>query len=140
MPDKERPKTTRKKQKPTLAIIPSPAKKDNPLPAVKLTKEELAEYQENLILERAPIMLSAMMDSIQARLQMLDYRAADQTMEIFGMKKQSSGVVINNLMQNNNYEGDEASQGNVYFEKIIKLMEQRERPNSESEVIDVEAG
>lgn len=80
-----------------------------------------------------------MFDDVIHRLAIHDPKAFDQAAAIYGYIKAAPGVVINNLLQQNNYVGDESN--GVYFEKIIKMMEQREMPKQpahEPEIIDAE--
>jgi len=100
----------------------------------KLTRENLAEYQENILIRNARKLLPALMRSLNNRLAMNDAKAADQVMSLYGYTKSAPTAVINNLMQNNTFNSEDSS---MYFEKIISMMEKRDERASD-DVIDAE--
>jgi acyl-CoA synthetase (AMP-forming)/AMP-acid ligase II len=103
-----------------------------------LSKETLIEYQEDMLVRNARKIIPTLFKSLKARLEKHDSKAAEQVMSLYGYTKASPGVVINNMLaQQINGSGDSSD---VYFEQIIKKLEQQDRPSGDrhGEIVDAE--
>jgi hypothetical protein len=124
--------------KPVL-VLPRPPAETDPAP---LTRETLADYAEDQLIQNAQKLVPRMFRSAARRLVAKDSnvqaKAFDQVAQIYGYVRATPGVAINLLQQNNNYVG---SNDGVYFEKIVRMMEETERPSRDEDptIIDVEA-
>ena len=98
----------------------------------EVSPENLTQYTEQWLAGITSEVLREVKKSIIRRLKKDDYRATQQAGEMLGLLKGSQGVVINNLMQANiSGKGDDDS---IYFEKIVHMMEERDR-----QVVEVKA-
>jgi len=95
-----------------------------------ITKENLAEFLEEQLAKHARKLVASMNKNLDIRLNQMDSKAVDQVMELYGYKKTGNGFMVNIL--NNNVSGSEGTDG-TYFEKIIAMMERKDRPD----IIDV---
>jgi hypothetical protein len=106
---------------------------------VKLTKETLVEYAEEQLVNNAPRLLPNLFKSARIRIKSPDAKiqekAFDQIASLYGYTKASPGIALNFLQQNNSYQAPEAGTG---FERIIRQLEKRDRPENDSGIIDAE--
>jgi hypothetical protein len=110
-------------------ILLSPPPDDpepDPSSTTVLTRETLVDYVEQQHVRNAKVMLSAMHRSLKRQLKQNSYKASELVAQMYGLVKSSPGVVINNLLQQNNYSSDDAT---LYFEGIIKRLEGQEHPS-----------
>lgn len=140
MARKKKTPVSKEPEKPGVVLaFPPTGAADNPLPKGQLTKDTLVDYQENLLVFNARTVLPRLFKSLKQRLESLDPKAAQQVMELYGYTKANPGVVINNMLQSNTFQADDNS---VYFEKIIRTLENRDRPqgshSTSDDVIDAE--
>lgn len=96
-----------------------------------LTKEQLPEYQEQILVKNARRLLPELARNLKTRLERGDAKAADQVMALYGFVKPAPGAIINNVL---NQQVNTDSNSGMYFEKIVKLLEEGER----AEVIEAE--
>ena len=118
-----------------LLPFPPPAEPEAPVvqrqSSTALTKEQLPEYQEQILVKNARRLLPELARNLKTRLEKGDAKAADQVMALYGFVKPAPGAIINNVL---NQQVNTDSNSGIYFEKIVKLLEEGER----SEVIDAE--
>ena len=123
--------------KPTLKpvlVLPLPPSSSDPKPLAKIQKEDLADYIEGILSSRAAITLPKAWDSLERRLDKDDPKAFEQAAQAYGIIKSNGGVAVNILTQNNNSYVD-AGAG---FEKIVRQLEKRDRPENDDHIIDAE--
>lgn len=117
-------------------VIPFPGGSSDPgdtaLSNSRLSRDNLVEYQEDLLVKNARKILPALFKSLKERVAKNDSKAADQILQLYGYIKSQSGVMVNILNQGN---GSQGAVDGMYFESIIKKMEKHDRPT----VIEVEA-
>lgn len=130
-------------EKPTnkpVLVLPSPPSSNDPKPVTALTKEELVDYTENQLVKNARRLVPPMFRSARERLKHTDpsvqAKAFDQIASLYGYTKQAPGAMINILTQNNYGRGGQNPDG-MYFEKIVNMMEKKDRPEDDN-IIDAE--
>ena len=122
--------------KPVL-VLPAPPSERDQKPVSRLSKEELVDYTETELVRHARKVVPRLFKNIERRLDADDPKAVDQAAQIYGYIKAGPGIALNILTQNNSYNGG-VSEG-MYFEKIVRMMEEQERPSTDdADVIDVE--
>lgn len=90
-----------------------------------ISKDNLTELVEQKHISNATSLLDAMYRSLKRQLRKDNPKTAELVAQMYGLVKSSGGIVINNLMQQNNISAEEK----FYFENIIRQMEENDRPS-----------